>query len=107
MYYASYSARENETYETVPYTVARMYNEYFGSSMNAIVFQEMREARDWHTARTPVSQRTFPERAGFPYVFTSFIATQNDKMKEAMDAFEEIINNMPESENRLHLPRMA
>ena len=46
LYYATYSAREGETYEEVPYTLANMYNEYFGSSMNAIVFQEMRERGD-------------------------------------------------------------
>lgn len=105
MYYASYSARENETYETVPYTVARMYNEYFGSSMNAIVFQEMREARGLaYSANARFSEPSRNE-PGFPYVFTSFIATQNDKMKEAMDAFEEIINNMPESEKSFTLAK--
>ena len=29
----------------------------------------------------------------------AFIATQNDKMQMAIEAFDEIINNMPESEN--------
>ncbi len=42
MYYSTYSARENETFDNIPYAKARMYNEYFGSSMNAIVFREKR-----------------------------------------------------------------
>ncbi len=105
MYYASYSARDNETYETVPYAQARMYNEYFGSSMNAIVFQEMREARGLAYSASARFSEPSLNREGFPYVFSSFIATQNDKMVEAMEAFEDIINNMPESEKSFSLAR--
>jgi len=105
MYYASYSARDNETYENVPYAPARMYNEYFGSSMNAIVFQEMREARGLAYSASARFSEPSLNREGFPYVFSSFIATQNDKMVEAMEAFEDIINNMPESEKSFSLAR--
>ncbi len=105
MYYASYSARDNETYETVPYAQARMYNEYFGSSMNAIVFQEMREARGLAYSANARYGEPYLNREEYPYIFTSFIATQNDKMVEAMEAFEEIINNMPESEKSFSLAK--
>ena len=74
-----------------------IYNSYFGGGMNGIVFQEMREARGLaYTARASLAQ---PSELADPYIFTAFIATQNDKMGIAMDAFEDIINNMPESEN--------
>ncbi len=105
MYYASYSARGNETYENVPYTEARMYNEYFGSSMNAIVFQEMREARGLAYSASARFSEPSLNKEGFPYIFSSFIATQNDKMVEAMEAFEDIINNMPESEKSFSLAK--
>ena len=105
MYYSSYSARDNETYETVPYAQARMYNEYFGSSMNAIVFQEMREARGLAYSANARYSEPYLNREEYPYIFTSFIATQNDKMVEAMEAFEEIINNMPESEKSFSLAK--
>ena len=105
MYYATYSAREGETYANVPYSVARMYNEYFGSSMNAIVFQEMREARGLAYSANARFVEPARNEEGFPYYFTSFIATQNDKMAEAMKAFEEIINNMPESEKSFSLAK--
>lgn len=107
MYYATYSARENETYDNVPYAVARMYNEYFGSSMNAIVFQEMREARGLAYSANAYFAEPIRKQTGFPYNFTSFIATQNDKMVEAMEAFAEIINNMPESEKSFSLAKEA
>ena len=31
------------------------------------------------------------------YCFRAFIATQNDKMRTAIEAFDDIINNMPDS----------
>ncbi len=73
-----------------------MYNSYFGGGMSGIVFQEMREARGLaYTARATVGA---PHDLDKNYVTTAFIATQNDKMAQAMAAFEDIINNMPTSE---------
>ena len=38
-------------------------------------------------------------------MYMAFIATQNDKMGDAIDAFQEIINNMPESEAAFNLAK--
>lgn len=75
----------------------KMYNEYFGGGMNSIVFQEMREARS--LAYSAGAQQRQPGYKGQPYSYITFIATQNDKMEEALDAFEEIIEEMPLSDN--------
>lgn len=80
-----------------------LYNEYFGGGMNAIVFQEMREARSLaYTAQAFLNE---PARLDRPYMFMAFIATQNDKMGDAIEAFEQIINNMPESEAAFNLAK--
>ena len=82
-----------------------LYNEYFGGGMNAIVFQEMREARGLaYTARAMLSD---PGYASLPYTYSAFIATQNDKMQQAIEAFDEIINNMPESEAAFEIAKKA
>lgn len=82
-----------------------MYNEYFGGGMNGIVFQEMREARGLaYSAYASVNE---PLRVYNPYTFNAFIATQNDKMGDAMAAFADIINNMPESETAFALAKDA
>lgn len=78
-----------------------MYNEYFSGGMNSIVFQEMREARS--LAYSSYAFIASPSKKEYPYIFRSFIATQNDKMIDAMKAFDEIINNMPESEKAFKL----
>lgn len=82
-----------------------MYNEYFGGGMNAIVFQEMREARG--LAYSAGAFLIAPSKLKDPYIYRTFIATQNDKMADAMKAFNEIINNMPESERAFNLAKDA
>jgi len=99
--YTQYSNR-GEKYDPANDPGVSLYNQYYGG-MNGIVFQEMREARGLaYTARASLSQ---PSQLYNPYYFTAFIATQNDKMALAMDAFAEIINFMPESENAFELAK--
>lgn len=81
----------------------RMYNEYFGGGMNSIVFQEMREARGLaYSANANYSKPSKPDRS---YYYSTFIATQNDKMMDAINAFDEIINEMPVSEKAFDIAK--
>ena len=57
----------------------------------------------WPTPRRPAScSRTY---AKAKYGYMAFIATQNDKMQMAIEAFDEIINNMPESETAFKIAK--
>ena len=42
-----------------------------------------------------------------PYMYIAFIATQNDKMQQAIEAFEDIINDMPVSEPAFDIAKKA
>ena len=95
IYYQQYSNR-GEKFDAASEPVRTLYNEYFGGGMNAIVFQEMREARG--LAYSASSRLRNPSFADGTVSFSAFIATQNDKMRQAVEAFDEIINNMPESD---------
>ena len=86
---------------TVPY--ARMYNEYFGGGMNSIVFQEMREARG--LCYTAGASYVLPSDLKHDITYIDIIYTQNDKVIDALDAFDEIINNMPVSDNAFGIAR--
>lgn len=102
VYMATISNR-GEKFDLQVYPVVSLYNEYFGGGMNSIVFQELREARSLaYTANASMNQ---PSRLDRPYVYNTFIATQNDKMGDALVAFDEIINNMPESEPAFNLAK--
>ena len=104
IYYLQYSNNEEKLdLESDPYI--KLYNEYFGGGMNAIVFQEMREARG--LAYSASGRLLEPEYKDDSYKYFAFIATQNDKMQTAIEAFDEIINDMPESETAFNIAKEA
>ncbi len=83
-----------------------MYNEYFGGGMNAIVFQEMREARGLaYSASATLVTPYYNIDDSYKYI--AVIATQNDKMRSAIEAFDSIINDMPESEAAFQIAKEA
>lgn len=103
-YYIQYSDR-GETFDVANDPEVRMYNTYFGSGMGAIVFQEMREARG--LAYSASAYLTDLGHKDCDYIFYAFIASQNDKVKEAVEAFDDIINNMPESEKAFEVAKTS
>ena len=104
LYFLQYSDR-GEKFAPADEPGITLYNEYFGGGMNTIVFQEMREARGLaYTAQAFLASPYFLEG---DYYYLAFIATQNDKMAQAIDAFDEIINQMPESEQAFNLAKDA
>lgn len=104
IYFASIS-NLGEKYDRSIQPTLDMYNEYFGGGMNAIVFQEMREARG--LAYSASAYLISPSKLKYPYIYRTFIATQNDKTIDAMKAFDSIINDMPESERAFNLAKDA
>ncbi len=103
--YMTAVSNRGEQFELSVYPLVTLYNEYFGGGMNSIVFQEMREARS--LAYTASASLNEPSRLDRPYIYTTFIATQNDKMGDALAAFDEIINRMPESQAAFQLAKEA
>ena len=104
IYYYQYSNR-GEAYDPSESAFVTMYNEYFGGGMNAIVFQEMREARGLaYSASASLSSPSFD---GDNYKYFAFIATQNDKMRQAIEAFDSIINDMPRSQAAFDIAKEA
>lgn len=105
IYYMQYSKTAEDVFSTDNDAVVSLYNGYFGGGMNAIVFQEMREARGLaYTAHAVYEEYMFPEQG---YGFNAFIATQNDKTQQAVEAFEDIIENMPQSQAAFDIARQS
>ena len=104
LYYLQYSNR-GEKFSAANDPDMALFNSYFGGGMNAVVFQEMREARSLaYSASADISEMRDKDD---PYVFYAFIATQNDKMRQAIEAFEDIIENMPESEKAFEVAKQS
>ena len=101
--YMSQISNRGEKFDPAIESDRQLYNEYFGGGMNSIVFQEMRESRG--LAYSAWADLDKPSYLKNNYIFSSYIATQNDKMMDAIQTFNDIINNMPQSEAAFKLAK--
>ena len=85
--------------------VRALFNEYFGGGMNGIVFQEMRETRGLAYNAYAIYNR--PAVKGRKESFMTHIITQNDKMMDCVNHFNEIMNQMPASEAAFKIAKEA
>lgn len=75
-----------------------LFNEYFGSGLSSIVFQEIREAKA--LAYSAYSAFSTPRRKNESHYVSAYIGTQANKLKDAVDAMTALMNNMPEAKNQ-------
>ena len=82
-----------------------LFNEYFGGSMNAVVFQELREARGLaYSAGAVYATASHPQESN---TFITQIGSQNDKLADCLDVFHDINEHMPLAQNSFDLARDA
>ena len=96
---------ENRAWNADEAAVIALFNEYYGGGMNTIVFQEMREARG--LAYNAYAAYVEPSYIDQPEYFFTHIITQNDKMMDAVNHFNEILDEMPESEQAFAIAKEA
>lgn len=99
------AARSLPTYDEESYIWGELYNNYFGSGLSSIVFQEIREAKGlaysaWANYGTP----NFKDEGHY---LRAFVGTQSDKLKDALSALQEILQNMPVSEEQITSARAS
>ena len=86
---------------------AVIFNQYFGSGMSSIMFQEIREFRSLsYSARGNYSHpsKEYPDRKG---QFLGELSTQADKTNEAIALLNDLLSNMPEKPERLEIIKSA
>jgi zinc protease len=76
--------------------IRSLFNEYYGGNMSSIVFQTLRESQGlaysvWASYQTPNK----PEEAHY---IRSYIGTQADKIREALNGMSDLLNNMAKSQ---------
>ena len=103
-YYMQYSDR-GETLDLAQDPYLYLFNEYYGGSMNSIVFQEMRESRA--LAYSAGARLGYPAFKNDTYAFRATIASQNDKLQKAYDGFHEIIETLPEAPENLEIAKVS
>ncbi|MGI6242760.1 MAG: M16 family metallopeptidase [Prevotella sp.] len=80
-----------------------LFNEYFGGGMNAVVFQELREARG--LAYSAAARYNEPKRTKDNEDFYTYIITQSDKMMDCIGEFNHLLNNMPQRQAAFDLAK--
>ena len=83
--------------------IIRFHNEYFGGGMSSIVFQELRESKA--LAYSVYSTYTIPRKSDQSHYQFSYIGTQADKLKEAMQGLMGLLREMPMSEGNMNAAR--
>lgn len=84
------------TFDPSLITDEMMFNLYYGTSMNSVVFQEIREARA--LAYSAACYVMNPSLKGRSTYIMGYVGTQADKMTTAMDAFKDLLTTMKSSE---------
>lgn len=71
-----------------------MFNEFFGSGLSSVVFQEIRESKA--LAYSAYAYVGTPNKADESHYVVAYIGTQNNKLGQAMNAMTELMNAIPE-----------
>jgi predicted Zn-dependent peptidase len=77
---------------------ARLFNEYFGSGLSSIVFQEIRETKA--LAYSAYASFGTPLNKEDAHYVRAFVGTQADKMKQSVEAMLAIMNEMPQAQQQ-------
>lgn len=96
---------ENQNWTAGRAPLIALFNEYFGGGMNAIVFQELREARG--LAYSAFARYNEPYRLRDKENFYTYIITQNDKMMDCIREFNKLLNNVPERQAGFDLAKQS
>ena len=104
IYMMMYS-NNGQKYDAAIIPQIELFNEYFGGGMNALVFQELREARG--LAYSAAAYYSVPEFKADEFTFYTYIISQNDKMGDCIDTFHKILEDMPATASSLQLAKDA
>jgi len=77
------------------FVFSEWYNQYFGYGLSSIVFQEIRESKA--LAYSAYAYAANPELKNRAHFLQAYVGTQPDKLYEAVDAFQAILEDMPVS----------
>jgi len=87
------------------FVYADWYNQYFGYGLSSIVFQEIRESKA--LAYSAYVSASSPSRKEKPHFLQAYVGTQPDKLRDAVEAFQNILEDMPVSPSQIETARQS
>ncbi|HND88145.1 MAG TPA: insulinase family protein [Saprospiraceae bacterium] len=98
-------SKGTERFSLEEYKFADWYNQYFGYGLSSIVFQEIRESKA--LAYSAYTSALSPGRKDKPHYLQAYVGTQPDKLREAVEAFQHILEDMPVSDSQIENARQS
>lgn len=87
------------------YALAEWYNQYFGYGLSSIVFQDIRESKA--LAYSAYAFASSPNQKKRAHYLQAYVGTQPDKLREAVQAFQTILEDMPVSIPQIETARQS
>lgn len=97
--------RNSEPFDVHKEPVIDLFNNYFGGGMGSVVFQTLRESKA--LAYSTYAVYGTPAKKADPFYVLAYIGCQADKMKAAIGGMNDLLNNLPSSEQNFELARTS
>lgn len=98
-------SRGTSKFDLDEYIFSEWYNQYFGYGLSSIVFQEIRESKA--LAYAAYAYAASPSKKQNAHYLQTYTCTQPDKMETAINAFREIMETMPVSQEQAEQARVS
>lgn len=95
--------RNDVGYDANKEAVVNVFNNYFGGGMGSVVFQTIRESKA--LAYSTYASYNTPTKKENPFYMMAYVGCQADKMNEAIKGMNELLTDLPASEQRFELAR--
>ncbi len=96
--------RNTVQYNPAMQPTVELFNNYFGGGMASIVFQTLRESKA--LAYSTYANYGTPEKKGEKYTLVGYIGSQADKFNEGIGGMNELLTELPQSENLLQTAKL-
>ncbi|MDQ7948771.1 MAG: insulinase family protein, partial [Pedobacter sp.] len=111
VYFANYDMVQSEIrwlrntglYNKADQANIQVFNSYFGGGMGSIVFQTIRESKA--LAYSTFAQYVSPDRADKQYSMIAYVGSQADKMTDAINGMNELLNVLPQNDKSFELAK--
>ncbi len=91
-------------HDTTLFPYARLYNQYYGSGLSSILFQEIRESKG--LAYSVYGYFSSPD-TGKHHVSRTYVGTQLNKMEDANEAIKELLTDMPKAKQQFQTSKTS
>jgi predicted Zn-dependent peptidase len=95
--------RNSGEYDVRKEAVVDLFDNYFGGNMGSVVFQTLRESKA--LAYSTFASYETPSKKEDPFFVLAYIGCQADKLNEAIDGMNALLNDLPVSEKGFELAK--